>query len=122
MAKQCMHVRHRRRIRRNAGPYNLRVHGDGYITLVNPRPVFVERIRPHQLVAGTGIATVDSGKLFGKSIRPVVDAAERCVSALQVTVKLSAGNKTNDLHPLRRHAGIGLARPRNCGAQSLHRS
>ena len=32
---------------------HLRLRADVEITLVNPRPVFVERIRLHQLVAGT---------------------------------------------------------------------
>ena len=40
---------------------HLRQRGDIEITLVNPRPVFVERIRLHQLVAGTGTATADFG-------------------------------------------------------------
>lgn len=38
---------------------HLRQRPDIDITLVNPRPVFVERIRLHQLVADTGTATAD---------------------------------------------------------------
>ncbi|MGO9253237.1 MAG: NAD(P)/FAD-dependent oxidoreductase [Mycobacterium sp.] len=47
------------------------------ITVVNPRPVFVERIRLHQLVADTGAATADYGSLLGDGIRLVVDTVDR---------------------------------------------
>ncbi|MEV4460388.1 hypothetical protein [Microbispora sp. NPDC049633] len=39
----------------------LRARDDVHVTLVNPRPEFVERIRLHQLVAGTGEAVIDYG-------------------------------------------------------------
>jgi NADH:ubiquinone reductase (H+-translocating) len=55
----------------------LRQRADVDVTLVNPRPVFVERIRLHQLAAGTGSATVDYDTLLGAGVRLVVDAAER---------------------------------------------
>lgn len=54
----------------------LRQRTDIDITLVNPRPVFVERIRLHQLVAGTGTATADYATLLGDGVRLVVDAVE----------------------------------------------
>lgn len=56
---------------------HLRLRADVEITLVNPRPVFVERIRLHQLVAGSGGATVDYGTLLGEGVRLVVDTAAR---------------------------------------------
>ena len=56
---------------------HLRQRADIDITLVNPRPVFVERIRLHQLAAGTGAATVDYGSLLGDGINLVVDSADR---------------------------------------------
>ena len=56
---------------------HLRMRGDVDITLVNPRPKFVERIRLHQLVAGNYDATVDYGTLLGEGIRLVVDTATR---------------------------------------------
>lgn len=59
----------------------LRVRDDLDITLVNPRPEFVERIRLHQLAAGTGTATVDYGTLLGDGIRLVVDGATRIDTA-----------------------------------------
>jgi NADH dehydrogenase len=47
------------------------------ITLVNPRPKFVQRLRLHQFVAGTGDATADYGPLLGDGVRLVVDSAAR---------------------------------------------
>jgi NADH dehydrogenase len=60
---------------------HLRMRGDLDITLVNPRPTFVERIRLHQLVAGTREATVDYGRLLGDGIELVVDTASRIDTA-----------------------------------------
>lgn len=64
------------------------------VTLVNPRPKFVERIRLHQHVAGNYDATVDYGSLLGDGIRLVVDTATRIDSANR-TVELASG-KTLD--------------------------
>jgi NADH dehydrogenase len=55
----------------------LRQRTDIDITLVNPRSVFVQRIRLHQLVADTGAATADYGTLLGDDIRLIVDTVER---------------------------------------------
>jgi NADH dehydrogenase len=55
----------------------LRLRGDVDITLVNPRPAFVDRVRLHQFVAGTGEAEVDYGTLLGEGVRLVVDSAVR---------------------------------------------
>jgi NADH dehydrogenase len=60
------------------------------ITVVNPRPVFVERIRLHQLAAGTGTAAVDYGTLLGQGVRLIVDGAER-IDAATRTVELTSG-------------------------------
>ena len=60
---------------------HLRMRADVDITLVNPRPRFVERIRLHQLVAGHYDATVDYGSLLGDGINLVVDTATRIDSA-----------------------------------------
>ncbi|GFG70587.1 NAD(P)/FAD-dependent oxidoreductase [Mycolicibacter senuensis] len=59
----------------------LRQHPGVDITLVNPRPAFVERIRLHQYVAGTGTATIDFPELLGDEIRLVVDSATRIDTA-----------------------------------------
>jgi NADH dehydrogenase len=69
---------------------HLRMRGDIEITLVNPRPTFVERIRLHQLVAGTHEATVDYGSLLGEGIKLVVDTATRIDTANR-TVELASG-------------------------------
>jgi NADH dehydrogenase len=69
---------------------HLRLRADVDITLVNPRPVFVERIRLHQLVAGTRSATVDYGTLLGEGIRLVVDAADR-IDTVDHRVVLASG-------------------------------
>jgi len=72
----------------------LRQRTDVDITLVNSRPVFVERIRLHQLVAGTGTATVDYATLLGVGIRLVVDGAER-IDTADRRVVLSSGSELN---------------------------
>ena len=60
---------------------HLRLRADVDITLVNPRPKFVERIRLHQFVARSGTATVDYGTLLGEGVRLVVDSADRIDTA-----------------------------------------
>ncbi|WP_062541508.1 NAD(P)/FAD-dependent oxidoreductase, partial [Mycobacterium celatum] len=69
---------------------HLRLRADVDITLVNPRPMFVERIRLHQLVAGTHTATVDYGTLLGEGIQLAVGAAEH-INTAERTVELSSG-------------------------------
>jgi NADH:ubiquinone reductase (H+-translocating) len=59
----------------------LRQRPDVFITLVNPRPMFVERIRLHQWAADTGTATADYGELLGEGIRLVVDTVDRIAVA-----------------------------------------
>ncbi|WP_066915381.1 NAD(P)/FAD-dependent oxidoreductase [Mycobacterium interjectum] len=51
------------------------------ITLINPRPVFVERIRLHQLVADTSAAIADYETLLGEGIALIVDAVDRIMPA-----------------------------------------
>ncbi|MEW9553115.1 NAD(P)/FAD-dependent oxidoreductase [Nonomuraea sp. NPDC050783] len=60
------------------------------ITLVNPRPEFVERVRLHQLAAGTGGATTGYGTLLGADVRLVVDSATRIDTAARA-VRLASG-------------------------------
>jgi NADH dehydrogenase len=60
------------------------------IPLVNPRPSFVDRVRPHQFVAGTGEAEVDFGPPLGAGVRLVVDSATRIDTAAR-TVELASG-------------------------------
>lgn len=68
----------------------LRMRGGVDITLVNPRPRFVNRVRLHQFVAGTGEAEVDYGTLLGEGVRLVVDSATRIDTAVR-TVELASG-------------------------------
>jgi len=69
---------------------HLRVRADVDITLVNPRPKFVERIRLHQFAAGNYDPTVDYGTLLGEGVRLVVDSATRIDTASR-TVQLASG-------------------------------
>ena len=73
---------------------HLRMRADVNITLVNPRPKFVERIRLHQHVAGNYDATVDYGTLLGEGVRLVVDNATRIDTAAR-KVELASGVALN---------------------------
>lgn len=65
---------------------------DIQITIVNPRPVFVERVRLHELVARSGDATVDLAGLLGKGVDLVVDTATK-INATTRTVELESGSQ-----------------------------
>ncbi|MEN4472795.1 NAD(P)/FAD-dependent oxidoreductase [Mycolicibacterium cosmeticum] len=60
------------------------------VTVVNARPEFVERIRLHQLSAGTHDATTGYDTLLGEGVRLVVDRAERIDTAAR-RVELASG-------------------------------
>jgi Pyridine nucleotide-disulphide oxidoreductase len=68
---------------------HLRMRGEVDITLVNPRPKFVQRLRLHQLVAGSGDATVDYGILLGDGVRLLVDSATRIDTADTVLSRIA---------------------------------
>ncbi|GAQ54594.1 NAD(P)/FAD-dependent oxidoreductase [Streptomyces acidiscabies] len=55
--------------------------GDVAVTLVNPRPEFVQRIRLHQLAAGTHDAVVEYGKVLNARVRLLVDSVTRIDAA-----------------------------------------
>jgi NADH dehydrogenase len=61
------------------------------VTLVNPRPSFVERIRLHQLVADTGSATVDYADMLHPSVHLVVDSVTE-IDAPNRQVRLASGS------------------------------
>lgn len=63
---------------------------DVAVTLINPRPSFVERIRLHQLVGGSDDAVVDYRELLGEGIRLVVDSVAR-INAGERGVTLTTG-------------------------------
>jgi NADH dehydrogenase FAD-containing subunit len=69
----------------------LRMRGDVEITLVNPRAEFVDRVRLHQFMAGTGDASVDYGTPLGEGVRLVVDDATRTDAAAR-QVRLASGH------------------------------
>lgn len=60
------------------------------ITLINPRPDFVERIRLHQMAAGTHAAAADYGTLLGDRVRLIVDEATLIDTASR-TIELASG-------------------------------
>ena len=70
---------------------HLQLGGDIAITLINPRPQFVERIRLHQLVTGSDDAVVDYSDVLGPGVTLVVDTAER-IDAATRTVTLGSGD------------------------------
>ena len=69
---------------------HLRLNPDVAITLINPRPKFVERIRLHQLVAGSDDAVAEYADVLGADVRLLVDTAER-IDATTRTVALGSG-------------------------------
>ena len=75
---------------------HLRQRPDIDITLVNARPVFVERIRLHQLVADTGSATADYGTLLGDGIRLIVDTVNHIEVATRRILLTSGAELTYD--------------------------
>lgn len=66
------------------------------VTLVNARPRFVERIRLHQLVAGTHAATVDYATLLGDGVRLVVGDAVRIDTAARAVESADGGKVPYD--------------------------
>ncbi|MFD7435956.1 NAD(P)/FAD-dependent oxidoreductase [Streptomyces sp. NPDC059861] len=60
------------------------------VTLVNPRPRFVERIRLHQLVTGSDDAVEGFGEVLGGNVRLVVDTATR-IDPAERQVSLAGG-------------------------------
>ena len=69
----------------------LQARRDVAVTLVNPRPSFVERIRLHQLVADTGTATVDYADMLHPDVALVVDSAAE-IDAVNRKVRLASGS------------------------------
>ena len=63
---------------------------DVTVTLINPRPAFVERIRLHQLVGGSYDPAADYREVLGAGIRLVVDTVTR-IDAAERSVALAAG-------------------------------
>jgi NADH:ubiquinone reductase (H+-translocating) len=64
---------------------------DVSVTLINPRPAFVQRIRLHQLAAGSGEAVVEYESVLSSNVRLVVDSADR-INAAERSVVLASGD------------------------------
>lgn len=64
---------------------------DVAVTLVNPRPSFVERLRLHQLVAGSDDAIVDYGEVLAQRVKLLVDTATLIDPAQRRVVLASGG-------------------------------
>jgi len=69
---------------------------DVAVTLVNAQPMFVERIRLHQLVGGSDDAVVDFGKVLADRIRLVVDTVDRIDGAGRRVILASGGSIAYD--------------------------
>jgi NADH dehydrogenase FAD-containing subunit len=67
---------------------------DVTVTLINPRPNFVERIRLHQLVGGSDDAVVDYRDVLAAGIRLVVDTVIR-IDASKRSVMLTTGGRVD---------------------------
>lgn len=64
---------------------------DVTVTLINPRPIFVERIRLHQMVGGSHDAVVDYQAILAKSIQVIIDTVTR-INASDRNVTLASGD------------------------------
>ncbi|SCL31712.1 NADH dehydrogenase, FAD-containing subunit [Micromonospora pallida] len=87
---------------------------DVTVTLINPRPTFVERIRLHQLVGGSDDAVVDYRKVLAEGVRLLVDTVTR-IDAAGRSVTLATGD-TVDYDYLIYAVGSGSADPSVPGA------
>ncbi len=87
---------------------------DVTVTLVNPRPAFVERLRLHQLAAGSGDAVVDYREVLSGNVRLTVDTVTR-IDAAGRTLTLAAGGRARYDY-LIYAVGSGSADPRVPGA------
>jgi NADH dehydrogenase len=90
---------------------------DVAVTLINPRPVFVHRLRLHQLVAGSHDAVVDYSEILAERVRLVVDTATN-IDAAARRVTLATGD-TIDYDYLIYAVGSRSAEPSVPGAAEL---
>ncbi|MGY2088590.1 NAD(P)/FAD-dependent oxidoreductase [Nocardia gipuzkoensis] len=68
----------------------VRQRDDVTVTVINPRSVFVPRLRLHQLVGGTHDAVVDYAEVLAEGVRLVVDSVTR-IDAAGRSVTLAEG-------------------------------
>lgn len=84
------------------------------VTLINPRPSFIHRVRLHQLVARSGEAVLDYREVLSEGVRVVVDTVSR-INAADRSVTLATGD-TIDYDYLIYAVGSGSAAPNVPGA------
>ncbi|SEG82615.1 NADH dehydrogenase, FAD-containing subunit [Thermomonospora echinospora] len=87
---------------------------DVTVTLINPRPAFVERIRLHQLVGGSDDAVVDYREILAEGVRLVADTVTRIDTAGRGVALAGGGTVGYDY--LIYAVGSGSADPRVPGA------
>ncbi len=87
------------------------------VTLVNPRPDFVSRIRLHQLVAGSDDAIEDFADVLGRNVRLMVDSVTR-IEAAERRVSLAGGGSVSYDY-LVYAVGSGAADPGVAGAMEF---
>lgn len=92
----------------------LTLRGDVTVTLVNPRPDLVHRVRLHQLVGGSDDAVIAYQDVLAERVRLVVDTVTR-IDAAERSVTLAAGG-TLDYDYLIYAVGSGSAAPSVPGA------
>jgi NADH:ubiquinone reductase (H+-translocating) len=90
---------------------------DVAVTLINPRPRFVQRLRLHQFVAGARDATTAYQEVLSEQVRLVVDTATG-INAANRTVTLGCGD-TIAYDYLIYAAGSGSATPDVPGAREF---
>ncbi|MBO8190040.1 NAD(P)/FAD-dependent oxidoreductase [Streptomyces spirodelae] len=88
----------------------LTLRDDVSVTLINPRPDFVHRLRLHQLVGGTHDAVVAYRDVLAERVRLVVDTVTR-IDAAERNVVTQAGGATLDYDYLVYAVGSGSAEP-----------
>ena len=87
---------------------------DVAVTLINPRPAFVERVRLHQMVGGSDDAVVDFQELLADGVRLMVDTVTRIDAAERSVTVASGGTVGYDY--LVYAVGSGSADPQVPGA------
>ncbi|GAB2657036.1 NAD(P)/FAD-dependent oxidoreductase [Nocardia goodfellowii] len=87
---------------------------DVTVTLINPRPAFVPRLRLHQLVSETHDAVVDYQNILAESVRLVVDSVTRIDAAERRVILAEGGTVGYDY--LIYAVGSGSSAPRVPGA------
>ncbi|MFG1752137.1 NAD(P)/FAD-dependent oxidoreductase [Streptosporangium sandarakinum] len=87
---------------------------DVTVTLINPRPELVHRVRLHQLVGGSDDAVVAYREVLARCVRLVVDTVTR-IDAAERSVTLATGG-TLDYDYLIYAVGSGSAEPGVPGA------